>query len=285
MRITQETFDAAVQENIDEFDMEPEEALQDAVTQFQSQGANLSNIVKRVPGAEADDPAALSLVRKMKELLNMAEDEEQAEVSFGTGTLKITFGVCGATEATALSEAAGALRAEIQSDKQAATFAGQNGGMDALVSTALSVLRTPELLPPVLDALAVMSMDPENREQLDVRGVAALAIVLRTYGEGQPAVLKAALQAVRSAMLLHERHRQMFVESVGILPLALRTMRDYAEDEELRAPMTLAACGAIRTTTLSDDARSKTSKGCAQRGPNAHRLAVRARSCAACPVC
>lgn len=37
-RITQETFDAAVRENIDEFEMDPDEALREAVEQFQSQG-------------------------------------------------------------------------------------------------------------------------------------------------------------------------------------------------------------------------------------------------------
>lgn len=37
-RITQETFDAAVRENMEEFEMDPEEALREAVEQFESQG-------------------------------------------------------------------------------------------------------------------------------------------------------------------------------------------------------------------------------------------------------
>ena len=37
-QISQETFDAAVKENIDEFEMEAEEALNDAVQQFASAG-------------------------------------------------------------------------------------------------------------------------------------------------------------------------------------------------------------------------------------------------------
>lgn len=37
-RITQETFDDAVKENMEEFEMEPAEALRDAVEQFESQG-------------------------------------------------------------------------------------------------------------------------------------------------------------------------------------------------------------------------------------------------------
>lgn len=37
-RITQETFDDAVRENMDEFEMDREDALRDAVEQFESQG-------------------------------------------------------------------------------------------------------------------------------------------------------------------------------------------------------------------------------------------------------
>ena len=40
------------------------EALSDVISQFESQGVNLSNIVKRVPGADAaDDPAELPRIR------------------------------------------------------------------------------------------------------------------------------------------------------------------------------------------------------------------------------
>ncbi|KAI2589856.1 armadillo repeat containing 6, partial [Homo sapiens] len=53
-RIAQETFDAAVRENIEEFAMGPEEAVKEAVEQFESQGVDLSNIVKTAPKVSAD---------------------------------------------------------------------------------------------------------------------------------------------------------------------------------------------------------------------------------------
>lgn len=37
-RITQDTFDAVVRENMQEFDMEESEALKEALEQFESQG-------------------------------------------------------------------------------------------------------------------------------------------------------------------------------------------------------------------------------------------------------
>ena len=45
-RITQEAFDEAVRENIDEFEMEREEAIADAVTQFESQGVDLGTVTR-----------------------------------------------------------------------------------------------------------------------------------------------------------------------------------------------------------------------------------------------
>lgn len=44
-KITQETFDAVVQENIEEFEMDLEEAVQDAKEQFKTQGVDLSNLI------------------------------------------------------------------------------------------------------------------------------------------------------------------------------------------------------------------------------------------------
>ena len=49
LSISQETFDEAVKENIEDLEMDPEEALAEASEQFQKQGADLSTIVKRVP--------------------------------------------------------------------------------------------------------------------------------------------------------------------------------------------------------------------------------------------
>jgi hypothetical protein len=43
-RISQETFDEVVEENVNEFDMSKEEAIDDAIQQFKKQGIDLTNI-------------------------------------------------------------------------------------------------------------------------------------------------------------------------------------------------------------------------------------------------
>ena len=59
--ISQETFDSVVQENIEDFEMEPEEALKDAIEQFHSQGVNLSNIIKVLDTQRAEMPIPSTL--------------------------------------------------------------------------------------------------------------------------------------------------------------------------------------------------------------------------------
>lgn len=44
-QITQETFDAVVQENMEEFEMDLHEAVQDAIDQFKTQGVDMSNLI------------------------------------------------------------------------------------------------------------------------------------------------------------------------------------------------------------------------------------------------
>lgn len=77
-RISQETFDAAVLENIEEFDMVPAEALTDAVQQFVQQGVDLSNIVTTGEKADKDSHPVLVELNKLRTLL---EDEDAGDAS------------------------------------------------------------------------------------------------------------------------------------------------------------------------------------------------------------
>ena len=91
--ISQETFDMVVQENIEDFEMEPDEAARDAVEQFESQGIDLSNIVQTsggansgpVPGvlAALDESMAVDdAVRLMKQLQTLVDgDKDDAMIA------------------------------------------------------------------------------------------------------------------------------------------------------------------------------------------------------------
>ena len=239
--------------------MEPEEAIADAVQQFESQGINLSNILKKAPGSNPeDDPIVVREVRNMIELLDEAEEEETMEIPFADGKMRATFRRCGAAIAPKLSLAAAALRSECQADKANVILAGHQGAVDTLISSALAVMQSPSALPVILEALAVVLMNAENRERLGPRGVAVITLILSLPQHAEyPAVLRGALHCARAAMLVHEALRQQFCSSAKLLKHVAVVLKASADDP----PTLLAACGALRATTLSDDARSRVSKG------------------------
>ena len=68
--ITQETFDAVVKENVEEFGMEMAEAVKDAKEQFEKQGCNLGNIVLSEKGSKV-------VVTAVQELFKDISVEEQ----------------------------------------------------------------------------------------------------------------------------------------------------------------------------------------------------------------
>ncbi len=64
-RISQETFDEVVAENVEEFEMTLEEAVQDAIVQFQKQGVDLSNIDRTGGEGREEMLDALEALRKL----------------------------------------------------------------------------------------------------------------------------------------------------------------------------------------------------------------------------
>lgn len=80
-RITQETFDEVVKENIEEFDMNLEEATKDAIDQFTKQGIDLTNIDTTTGEGRQEVLETIQLIKtldqhsieKQKELLTLLE--------------------------------------------------------------------------------------------------------------------------------------------------------------------------------------------------------------------
>ena len=81
-RISQETFDDVVRENIEDFEMEKDEALTEAINQFKSQGVDLSNI-DLTGGAGRKE-----MEDAMKTLKQMATDGVIYDVKTDTSTNK-----------------------------------------------------------------------------------------------------------------------------------------------------------------------------------------------------
>jgi hypothetical protein len=54
-RLKQDEFDEAVASNIEDFDMQEEEAVQAAVKEFTVQGYDLSGVIKQARGGKTDE--------------------------------------------------------------------------------------------------------------------------------------------------------------------------------------------------------------------------------------
>ena len=105
--ISQETFDMVVQENMEDFEMEADEAARDAVEQFESQGIDLSNIVQTSGGANSGPvPGVLAALNEtmavdvavdlMKQLQTLVDgDKNDAMIAASKDACGTVFGAVG----------------------------------------------------------------------------------------------------------------------------------------------------------------------------------------------
>uniref|UniRef100_A0A453PLN2 Armadillo repeat-containing protein 6 n=1 Tax=Aegilops tauschii subsp. strangulata TaxID=200361 RepID=A0A453PLN2_AEGTS len=145
--ISQEAFDDMVRENMEDLGMDPDEALADAVDALTLQGANLSGIIRRVPG-----DAAAEEVNPVMRLL----DELKASSSGRSGE-DLDRLVSLLDELLELCSGEGAENAAV---------AARNGGVEALVSLCASAGVTQEgLLASGLKALSSLIRDVGSTEK------------------------------------------------------------------------------------------------------------------------
>ena len=145
--ISQEAFDDMVRENMEDLGMDPDEALADAVDALTLQGANLSGIIRRVPG-----DAAAEEVNPVMRLL----DELKASSSGRSGE-DLDRLVSLLDELLELCSGEGAENAAV---------AARNGGVEALVALCASAGVTQEgLLASGLKALSSLIRDVGSTEK------------------------------------------------------------------------------------------------------------------------
>ncbi|KAK2822303.1 hypothetical protein Q5P01_022368 [Channa striata] len=224
-RITQETFDAAVKENMDEFDMDPDEALREAVEQFESQGVDLSCIVKAVSAVPSDE----NQEEQMHEVLQALD-----ALQIGKDVTEVMADIKRFTEQCSLGFAQRYL-------------AAQKDAYPIILSYCKKSLEEQEALLASLSALAALT--DGQPDLLDADGQQFLLDVLKKY-QADPTVTCVAICAVRHCCLKHEQNRQDLVK-LGILPLLTGAITQLSECAEL----VKEASAALRVMTFDDDVR------------------------------
>ncbi|XP_034038972.1 LOW QUALITY PROTEIN: armadillo repeat-containing protein 6 [Thalassophryne amazonica] len=229
-RITQDTFDAVVRENIEEFDMDADEALREAVEQFESQGVDLSCIIKVVPTVSSDDKS----------------EEHTHEVLQALDSLRIGKNSCsvpGVNTKAALEH----FTQQCSLGFAQRYLAAQNNAYFVILSCCKKNVDDRDALLVSLSALAALT--DGQPDLLDVEGQQFLLVVLSKY-QADVSVICDAICTVRQCCLKHEQNRQDFVKG-GVLPLLTQCIEKHSGCAEL----VKEASAALRVMTFDDDVR------------------------------
>ncbi|XP_054142577.1 armadillo repeat-containing protein 6 [Melozone crissalis] len=230
-QIAQETFDEAVQENITEFEMEPEEAVREAVLQFEAQGVDLSNIVKAVrpPASENGQRQKHQILLTLESLARAVAEQDVAQ----------------------LPQQLALLAAQCREQLAFRCLAGRHGAYGAVLSACRLAAGDRQLLLQALAALAAL-LDG----QPDLLDAAGRELLLRSLRErrGDDEATLAGIRCVRHACLKHERNRQAFVRG-GVLPALTGAITGALARRGGAAELVRTAASALRVMTFDDDIR------------------------------
>ncbi|KAL4433644.1 hypothetical protein ABPG75_000085 [Micractinium tetrahymenae] len=247
-RITQETFDAAVRENIEDFDMEPEEALKSAVEEFMAQGVNLSNIIQTASGGDISQHPAAKAVQELEDSLAAGDAAGMA--------------------AAAAAVAAAADGARVSSDKSTEVLAvlHRAGAAGALARAAAACSGEPSALAGVLRAAAGLLGSASRDLQagfLQADGIEAVQAALGAAADN--AALAAAALQVAAASATKNENGKAACMAAGLGGSCLEALRQHADQPEALE----AACAVLCALTTADDDTLPASRAF----PNARQLA------------
>ncbi|GAQ79629.1 hypothetical protein KFL_000340320 [Klebsormidium nitens] len=243
VKVSQEAFDAAVKENIEEFDMEPDEAVSDAVKTFEMQGADLSGIITKPGGAQAvaDHPASQALQALEKALQEFVEGGSASDAA-SVGTIE---------------EALGSLNLNCKEDG-AEALVGRSGGVRILIDAVnnLGEDKDSERLAGALDALGKILSEYDNKEAfLQSSGPDSLLASLRTHRTLSSLVARSS-EVIATASTKHEGNKVQFMEGKAE-ELLIDALKTHSQD----AAVVRGAAAALQAFATADDFKALSSKG------------------------
>ncbi|XP_030748210.1 armadillo repeat-containing protein 6 homolog [Sitophilus oryzae] len=220
LEITQDTFNSAVKENVEILGLTEEEAVEEAVKQFESQGVDLSKIIKESM-SKAEFNEISESVRKLEELQNSKKASD------------------------ALNETLTTLRLECEKGLQHKVEAGKIGAYNILLnicenntdkSVEANTLRT---------LTALMTKQPDL---LDDRGVAFIINSLKDK-QLDYEIVRLLFRWTKECCVMHEKNRQLIYDA-HILDILKEYLKEHVPTELIREA--LSVCRAL---VLDDDVR------------------------------
>lgn len=252
VQISQETFDEVVKENMEEFDMELDEATRDAVQQFESQGVDLSNIIKHVAlgtttGGDNGDDDGAGAVSVLDQIKNVIGDLSALS--------KAPLRTDGDSNEAVLLAKLTQLQELCDKFPEAKVVAGRNNAIDTLLeiidSAANAVAVQETVLEKASALLAYLCVDnADNQDFVGQPGMERLASVLaklHASNSSTVAVIRV-LNIVRVACAKHESNKTHFAKAHGVDVLCAQ-LPAAKEDEALSKHLALV----LRALTTNDD--------------------------------
>uniref|UniRef100_A0A7S0VR73 Uncharacterized protein n=1 Tax=Hemiselmis tepida TaxID=464990 RepID=A0A7S0VR73_9CRYP len=219
---------------MEDFGMSREDAVKDAMEQFEMQGCDLSNIVTSTAAAGGEDHP---IVAASKRFVNAAKDANRDSV---------------------VAEAA-ALREGVPADPEGKAMAGNAGVIGAGAEALGRMEGDGEACAAVLGLLALLVTDNEmNRDRLKEPlahpGIASVAKCLAAHPE-DAAVQEAGFRLAKTAATKSESIKASFMEYDGITPIKSALERHVDNGEVVKN-----VGATMRTVTNADDWSTKVSK-------------------------
>nr|CAB3223154.1 armadillo repeat-containing protein 6 [Phallusia mammillata] len=222
--ITQDTFDCVVQENINDFGMEDQEAVDDAIEQFTSQGIPLTMIIK-----ESQINGQHAVVRAVKDL-------EEYTIN---NTDKI--------DDAYLEQLLTVLSKHFQKDLSFRYQASKLASADRIIIKTCQICKeNPQHLLSCLETFScLLDGQPDLIQNQEI--VFLLELLAETHSAEIQAV---ALKNLKLCCTKHEGNRVHFVKQGGI-EKSLKTAEQHQEVENVIKEV----CGVLRCLALDDDVR------------------------------
>jgi len=196
--ISQETFDDVVKENMEEFGLSREEAIKDAIEQFESQGVSLANIVTSAANENGGEHVVVASLKALKTCKDLPENEAVEMCS------KVS------------DECSKGL-----AEKMLAT---QHDGYSILIDAALNDSRPSVFLQTVKALGALLHGNPDPFDER------CFGVILQSLeSESSPETIHAGLELTLAVCVRHEQNRQNLMRN-KILDLTDKAYQNHPEE-------------------------------------------------------
>ncbi|KAI5071142.1 hypothetical protein GOP47_0013393 [Adiantum capillus-veneris] len=234
VQISQETFDGVVKENMEDFGMDLQEALQDAIHTFRLQGADLKGII--TDGSRGDN-GTNPLVEVIKEVEHASTDIRGITLEHTSKVLEKLYCLCKEGGIDSIS------------------VAGRHGGVEASMSAFTALNNSESVVNLILKILSLLVEDAENKDKFKRAGGARMLMDILTRANKGHDNIRLSCGLVSAAATGDEIAMEQFMDLNAAQEFS-KLLKESTNDESL----VILICNAFKALVTSDDNRVVASK-------------------------